>query len=65
MTTEKISPEHWIKFLGGTLPRPAGEDFFLFQVQLDTPTDPCWDDGFDVVGNWKSCCRTFNSKLMA
>ena len=61
---QKINPEHWCLVLNGTLPRPTGENFFLFQVRLDTPTDVLWDDGFDVIGNWKSCCRTFNAKLL-
>jgi hypothetical protein len=64
MNTKKISPERWIKYLDGTLPRPVGEDFFLFQVHFDTPSNPCQDDGFDVIGNWKSCCRTLNMKLL-
>jgi hypothetical protein len=63
--TQKIAPEHWRGFLSGALPRPPGEDFFLFKISFDTPTDPCWDDGFDVIGNWKSSCRLLHAKLLA
>jgi len=62
MNAQKIDPEHWCKFLNGTLPRPAGEDFFLFQVRFPGSPDP-WDDGFDVVGNWKSCCAIFRRHM--
>jgi hypothetical protein len=63
--TQKVTPEHWRRFLAGKLPRPQGEDFFLFQVHFDTPADPCWDDGFDIVGTWKNCCAIFNVNLLA
>jgi hypothetical protein len=62
--TQKIAPEHWRRFLKGTLPRPDGEDFFLFQIKFDS-TDPFWDPGFNIVGDWKGCCRVVNAKLLA
>ena len=33
--------------------QPAGENFFLANVEIDSP-DPCWNDGFDVVGSWEN-----------
>ena len=41
--------------------RPAGEDFFLVAVVIDTPDDPCWNDGFDIIGTWEQVEQTFSA----
>jgi len=64
MTFQKINTQHWRRLLSGSLPRPAGEDFFLFAVRFPGSPDPCWDDGFDVVGNWKSSCAIFRRHMV-
>jgi hypothetical protein len=38
--------------------RPVGENFFLAAIDIDTTADPCWDDGFDIVGPWSVVNRT-------
>jgi hypothetical protein len=43
--------------------QPPGEDFFLAEVQLDTPDDPCWDAGYMVVGSWQTIERTISACL--
>jgi len=64
MNAQKINTQHWHRLLSGSLPRPAGEDFFLFAVRFPGSPDPCWDDGFDVVGNWKSSCAIFRRHMV-
>jgi hypothetical protein len=43
--------------------QPPGEDFFLANIQIDNPDDPCWDDGFSVIGDWKVISRTLSRYL--
>src|SRR5258708_24436700 len=43
--------------------RPPGEDFFLAAVVIDTPEDPCWSDGFDIVGTWEQVDQTFSAYI--
>lgn len=33
--------------------QPTGENFFVADVILSTPDDPCWSDGFTVFGDSK------------
>jgi hypothetical protein len=32
---------------------PPGENFILARVEFDDPAEPCWNDGFDIMGTWK------------
>ena len=36
--------------------QPPGEDFFLADVIIDSH-DPCWNDGFNVTGPWKTVSK--------
>jgi hypothetical protein len=47
---------------GLPISQPPGEDFFLAVVKIHDSTDPCWDDGFDVVGPWDVVSRTISSR---
>jgi hypothetical protein len=58
---QKAAPTFFAAALG---PKPAGEDFFLVAVVIDTPDDPCWNDGFNIVGTWEQIDQTF-SRYMA
>jgi hypothetical protein len=48
---------------GLPISKPAGEDFFLAAIAIDTPAEPCWDDGFDIVGPWNVISRTISRFL--
>ena len=41
----------------------TGEDFFLASVMIDTLSDPCWNDGFDIVGPWQTVSRILSHYL--
>jgi hypothetical protein len=41
---------------------PPGENLFLAAVVIDTP-DPCWDDGFTVIGEWEIVSATIASYI--
>jgi hypothetical protein len=47
--TPKAAPTF---FAAALPPKPPGEDFFLVAVVIDSD-DPCWNDGFDIVGSWE------------
>jgi hypothetical protein len=47
-------------FAAALPPRPPGEDFFLVAVMIDSD-DPCWNDGFDIVGTWEQVDQTFSA----
>jgi hypothetical protein len=47
-------------FAAALPPRPPGEDFFLVAVVIDS-LDPCWNDGFDIVGTWEQVDKTFSA----
>jgi hypothetical protein len=32
--------------------RPPGEDYFLLECEIDTPSDISWNNGFSVAGTW-------------
>jgi hypothetical protein len=54
-----------LTFFAAALPsRPPGEDFFLAPVMIDTPDDPCWNDGFNIIGTWEQVDQTL-SRYMA
>jgi hypothetical protein len=42
--------------------QPQGENFFLANVIIDDPSDPCWDDGF-IVGSWHIVTRAVSMFL--
>lgn len=44
--------------------KPDGEDFFLVTVSIDTPGDPCWNEGFTIFGPWNSVMATLHSWLL-
>jgi hypothetical protein len=44
-------------------PKPPGEDFFVVAVVIDSD-DPCWNDGFNIVGTWEQVDQTL-SRYMA
>ena len=48
---------------GLPIDQPPGEDFFLAAVVIDNPNDPCWDDGFTVIGPWQTVSATISSYL--
>jgi hypothetical protein len=48
-----------------TKKQPSGEDFFLVEVSLDTPDDPCWNEGFCIFGPWNSVMATLHQWLLA
>ena len=33
--------------------QPLGEDYFLLQMTIDTPSDPRWDEGASALGSWQ------------
>jgi hypothetical protein len=43
--------------------RPSGEDFFLLQMTIDTPSDPDWDEGASAIGSWKQITDAYTSML--
>jgi hypothetical protein len=47
-------------FAAALPPKPPGEDFFLVAVVIDSD-DPCWNDGFDMVGTWERVDQTFSA----
>jgi hypothetical protein len=47
-------------FAAALPPRPPGEDFYLAAVEIDS-ADPCWNDGFDLVGTWEQVDQTFSA----
>jgi hypothetical protein len=57
----KLDAEKTHSLFERTLCQPPGEDFFLAEVQLDTPSDPCWDEGFTVFGSWETIERTISN----
>ena len=61
----KRSPVSSFKtLLAAMLPAcPPGEDFFLAAVVIDTPDQPCWNDGFNIVGTWEQVDQTFSAYM--
>jgi hypothetical protein len=43
---------------------PPGEDFFLATIEILSNLDPCWNEGFSIVGPWKTLSPTV-SKFLA
>ena len=37
----------------GMKEQPPGEDFFVFAVTIDDPTNPNWDSGMSCLGTWE------------
>ena len=48
---------------GLPIEQPEGENFFLASVIIETPEDPCWNSGFDIVGSWQTVSRTLSHYL--
>jgi hypothetical protein len=42
---------------GLPIDQPPGEDFFLASVVITDSTDPCWNGGYIVIGNWQTVSR--------
>lgn len=57
----KPDPESFI-FTGK---KPPGEDFFLVEVSIDNPNDPCWNEGFSIHGPWDPVMATFHAWMLA
>jgi hypothetical protein len=57
-STPKAAPTF---FAAALPPRPPGEDFYLVAVEIDTPDDPCWNDGFNLIGTWEQIDKTFSA----
>jgi hypothetical protein len=45
-------PDQLLDFIWA--PQPAGEDYFLIVIEIPSPTDFVWRDGFCISGDWKS-----------
>ena len=58
MSNQKAAPT---LFAAALPPKPPGENFFLVAVVIDTPDDPCWNEGFDIVGTWQQVDQTFSA----
>jgi len=56
-STPKSAPTF---FAAALPPRPEGEDFYLAAVVIES-SDPCWDDGFNIIGTWKQIDQTFSA----
>jgi len=60
-STPKAAPTF---FAAALPPKSEGEDFFLVAVVIDSD-DPCWDDGFNIVGSWEQVDKTFSAYVAA
>jgi hypothetical protein len=59
--SHKSSPEGAPTLFAAALPpKPPGKDFFLVAIVIDTPDDPYWNEGFDIVGAWEQVDQTFS-----
>jgi hypothetical protein len=43
--------------------KPEGEDFFVVAVRIHNPKDPCWDDGFSLMGSWEIINRDLDTTI--
>jgi len=57
-------PKHNLKgWLGLPVTKPEGEDFFIVAVRIENPSDPCWDDGFCLMGSWEIISRDLEKSI--
>src|SRR5262245_30925424 len=49
---------------GLPISQPPEENFFLATVIIRDPSNPCWDDGFSVVGPWDVVSRAISKFLV-
>ena len=45
--------------------QPPGEDLFLLELRIDTPSDPDWDEGASALGSWLQIKNAYASMLAA
>jgi hypothetical protein len=43
--------------------KPSGEDYFLLELQIDTPSDPDWNESASAYGSWQQVKNCYAAML--